>query len=179
LNKEDTLNSEKTAMSRKGPSAPTKALFEDNPWKPISYLPEPWILDYGCGKGADVDYLLSLGYRIHGYDPHFQPLLHNIKYDVIVCNYVLNTISHTARTIVLQDIVSRLSHKGVAFISVRSDKINGTPHEDGVITKKKTFQKSFTEKDLLELTNGELIFSNKNYITVKVTAENFKPKTLP
>ncbi|MGB6301873.1 MAG: methyltransferase domain-containing protein [Rivularia sp. (in: cyanobacteria)] len=48
-------------------------------------------LDYGCGRGGDVERLRSLGYKSEGYDPYYFP--GTVKpADVITMSYVLNVI---------------------------------------------------------------------------------------
>lgn len=58
-------NSHKTAIARNTPSAPCKWL--DKQGRCVGP-----ILDWGCGKGADVMYLRNA----YGYDPHFQVDFH-------------------------------------------------------------------------------------------------------
>jgi len=75
-------------------------------------------LDYGCGRGDDA---AELGCA--SYDPHYQPVMPEGKFDTIMCNYVLNVIeSPEAIMSVLADIRDRLNEHGVAYISVRANK---------------------------------------------------------
>lgn len=50
-------------------------------------------LDYGCGKGSDVEILKKKGYQSIGYDPYYFPDYPTEKADVISCGYVLNVLS--------------------------------------------------------------------------------------
>ena len=50
-------------------------------------------LDYGCGKGSDVQILREKGYQSVGYDPYYFPTLITEKADVVTCGYVLNVLS--------------------------------------------------------------------------------------
>lgn len=112
------LDPGRTAISRKKPSLPTRTFIDRGVLKGR-------ILDYGCGKGADVRYLRGQGCDIVGYDPHHAPegekYLHDNTYDTVVCNYVLNVVSaHTCKSIVA-DILRVLKPGGVAYITVRDD----------------------------------------------------------
>jgi len=118
-----------TAITRKNLSQPTKYLKKHN-------LLEGRILDFGCGKGFDTDYLASEGYDIIGYDPYFRPEKPEDKFDTIVCNYVLNVLDEKEEKKVLGEIKSLLVHCGFAYITVRRD-----IKKDGW-TKRGTFQRN-------------------------------------
>ena len=63
----------KTAIARPGPSAPAKKLTPciERVLAESSLNPSVrGVLDYGCGRGADVNYFRSLGIDAGGYDPH-------------------------------------------------------------------------------------------------------------
>lgn len=74
------------------------------------------ILDYGCGKGFDADY-----YGMDKYDVASFPKFPKKKYDVIVCNYVLNVVDSSEEEKILNNIKTLLKKKGKAFIAVRRD----------------------------------------------------------
>jgi hypothetical protein len=111
-------NSHKTAKTRNKLSAPMQYLL-DNELILSKGNYDNMILDYGCGKGSDADALL-----IDSYDPYYAPTYPTAKYDIITCNYVLNVIeSTTERSNVLSNIKSLLKPGGVAYVSVRRDKM--------------------------------------------------------
>ena len=114
---EDQVSSYKTAINRSGPSAPLRfiegSLELDN-----------LILDYGCGKGADVKYLKSKGYNVDGYDPYYNDIDLSSKdsyYDVVICNYVFNVLDASEEDSLMNSILSKLKVGGRAYISVRRD----------------------------------------------------------
>jgi hypothetical protein len=84
------------------------------------------ILDYGCGKCHEIN---NNHFKADGYDPHYRPDgINQQSYDVILCNFVLNTIESVfERVATIQRIRKLLSPDGVAYISVRNDKkkLNG------------------------------------------------------
>ena len=117
MNKLSEVISYGTAIKRSGPSAPLKAVESE-------LNKDTLILDYGCGRGADVDYLKINGYNICGYDPHWMPVDLSSKaelFDVILCTYVLNVLPKSHEDGIILDIKSHLSESGKAFVSVRRD----------------------------------------------------------
>jgi len=105
-----------TAIKRTKPSLPLRKLLDK---KSISGN----VLDYGCGKGFDAEYLQRLGYSVDSYDPHWKP--DGIKkqgYDSIVCNYVLNVLETDEEILsVIRRAASLLNKDGRAYFSVRRD----------------------------------------------------------
>ena len=78
------------------------------------------VLDYGCGRCHEVN---NKHFRADGYDPHYRPDgIKKLRYDTIICNYVLNVIEDPVeRAKVLAHIESLLTPAGYAYISVRND----------------------------------------------------------
>lgn len=130
------------------------------------------ILDYGCGKGYDVEALKELGYSISGYDKFIQDYRNDEaltrKYDVVTCNYVFNVIEDEAEH---ADVLATLKELGEkVIISVRADEkaVNDkwVAHKDGYITPRNTFQRFYTEEMVLKyFGNVEFI---KNTTTEKI-----------
>jgi len=122
-------NAHKTAKTRKKPSAPM-AYLESHGWLESSKT----MLDFGCGKGFDASY-----FGMAAYDPFHRPersALQPNTYDVITCNYVLNTITECEGEQALASIRDLLKDDGIAFIVVRRDiKVEGE-------TSKGTFQRN-------------------------------------
>lgn len=105
----------KTAISRKTISAPLKYLLSKN-----LINKNQTILDYGCGRGKDVQWLNENGYNVRGFDPHWNPDKDalNQKYDVILCTYVLNVVDGKIRKNIIKD----LTNLGkCAYYTVRRD----------------------------------------------------------
>ena len=114
---ENNVSSYRTAITRKGPSAPLKYIEG-------SLRPNTLILDYGCGRGADVSYLRKKGYCVDGYDPYYSNIDLSGKdsyYDVVLCNYVFNVLDKSEENTLMQNIMSKLKSGGKAYISVRRD----------------------------------------------------------
>jgi ATP adenylyltransferase len=99
-----------TAVSRKRPSTAMRFLDAKG-------LLVGDVLDFGCGRGFDVDH-----YGIDGYDPNWRsPELPKKKYDTITCNWVLNVVSPEEQVIILEQINGLLKPDGIAYITVRRD----------------------------------------------------------
>lgn len=150
----------KTAMMRRGSSRPCRLfwriiaqrLFRDQGRKRIR------LLDFGCGHGNDLEfYEDSSSVEAVGYDPHFMPDMPTGLFDVVMCNYVLNVIeTEEQRLEALTMMWSFVKPRGYLFLAARpsldiefqAQKSGWTPHGDGWVTKKGTFQHGMTNTEL-------------------------------
>jgi hypothetical protein len=81
-----------TAISRQKMSRPMKKMYESGKFD------NKRVLDYGCGKGFDVEYLKERKIDIQGYEPFASDKYLQLpegKFDIITNNYVLNVIENT------------------------------------------------------------------------------------
>lgn len=160
------IESWKTAIYRNNPSVPIKTT------EPLLELNNT-ILDYGCGRGFDFNYLKNKGFNIVGFDKYIEPYTSisvlEESYDVIYCNYVLNVIPYESERIaVLKQLDKMLKEEGKLFITVRSKNRGGKqkPYLDGVVTIKNTFQKYFSKVDIEELINKVFIDCKIEYLNI-------------
>jgi hypothetical protein len=117
----------KTAIARGRPSAPATVLrpFIERVVAEGARCPSVRaVLDYGCGRGADVDYFRSLGIDAVGYDPHvpfgFAESPAGL-FMVVTLIFVLNVLlTVEARLEVLRRAAARLAPDGVLIVAVRS-----------------------------------------------------------
>jgi DNA phosphorothioation-associated putative methyltransferase len=139
----------RTAIGRLLPSAPARAAVGAG-------LVRGKVLDYGCGRGTDVEYFRKHSTIAVGYDPGqaawaWPP---QGKYDFVQCAFVLNVIEDPAERVdVLKRIKGHLKAKGRALIAVRGAgdlKVKKTwePRGDGWRTPANTFQRAFTRDEL-------------------------------
>jgi diadenosine tetraphosphate (Ap4A) HIT family hydrolase len=103
-----------TAKERDTISFPAKILLNNN-------LLAGAMLDFGCGFGKDVELIKSKGFDIVGFDPHYFPTFPTIKFDTIICFYVLNVLQKEEQANVLMQISALLKPNGKAYFAVRRD----------------------------------------------------------
>ncbi len=103
-----------TAKERTSASFPTRWLFKNG-------MIQGRILDYGCGFGTDVKFLQKEGVDIDGYDNYHANTYPEGKFDIIICNYVLNVLLMDEQTEVLMHVSELLKPGGKAFFTVRRD----------------------------------------------------------
>lgn len=151
------IKTERTAQTRKDPSFPTKMFephFEENNVRTV--------LDYGCGKGRDVEALVKWGYNAVGYDPNFRPEKPEGKFDAVMLNYVLCVLpERRQRQLVLKNAISHLHRDGLLGIAVRparnikaeAKKGKWKTHKDGWLTGAGTFQRGYESYEILEMLN--------------------------
>jgi len=121
----------KTAMSRDGPSRPLKWLLKNKNliWE---FGDNNYILDYGCGRGKDVQHLENLIKEIsnlpelivRGYDPNYSSFgsWDMYYYDTILCTYVLNVVGPEEEDEIIRILNwKKLDQRSRIFLSVRRD----------------------------------------------------------
>jgi len=136
----------KTAIKRYNFSKPVQTLYENRLIKNgITFF------DYGCGKGDDVKGLKKMGIDAMGWDPVLKPETQMLEADVVNLGFVLNVIeNYTERADALRK-AFMLTKKvlSVSTIATQTTSSNtGTPYKDGILTKRKTFQKYYSQNEL-------------------------------
>jgi len=108
----------KTAIKRKTLSRPLKYLLKYG-----EIFKDDWILDYGCGRGDDVEWLESNGYDVRGWDPTWCKNTNYMyrSYDVVLCTYVLNVVNKNVRQQIIKRLKDLTHHRGSVYITVRRD----------------------------------------------------------
>lgn len=109
------------------------------------------LLDYGCGHGDDVGQLQHLGYEAEGWDPAHRPTGQRRPSDVVNLGYVLNVIEdQRERAEVLRSAFGYARRTLVVAVRVDRSLKDAEAFGDGVITKRSTFQKLYTQAELRE-----------------------------
>ena len=103
-----------TATERKELSVPTLYLLQQG-------LLKGRILDYGCGFGFDADELKRRGYDIEGYDNYYRPDYPKGKFNIVICNFVLDVLDPRAQAEVMMEVSKLLTPDGTAFFAVSRD----------------------------------------------------------
>ncbi len=112
-------NAYKTAIARKNPSVPARFVIK-------KCLPKHGfksILDWGCGRGRDVEFYREKGLRAEGYDPHYSPDMPKGKFDFVSCAYVLNVIDCPSKRFqCVRDFGDKLKKGGYCLVAIRPHK---------------------------------------------------------
>jgi DNA phosphorothioation-associated putative methyltransferase len=143
----------KTAMKRYTLSRPLALAMTHRVIEPFRR-----VLDYGCGRGADVRLLTQAGIVATGWDPYFLPDEPLQPAECVNLGYVLNVIENAIERRDTLKKAFALAEK-VLIVSVRVDRAFGeaTGFADGVLTKVGSFQKLYSQqefKDYLWATLG-------------------------
>ena len=143
-----------TAMARIEPSRPIRLAVEHG----ILTKKTPFF-DFGCGRGADVDWVASLGGKSRGWDPVHRPKERRTKTEIIGLTYVVNVIEDPVeRDRVLKEAWSLTS--GVLLVSARledeRDDAHIKPRADGWMTSRGTFQRFYDHAELGAWISGTL-----------------------
>jgi len=107
--------------------------------------------DYGCGYGSDGLEVARLGYVVGSWDPFYAPNEPLISSDIVNLGYVINVIenAHERREVLLK--AWELTQK-ILIVSAQvliDDPNRGVmAYEDGIITRRNTFQKYFEQEEL-------------------------------
>jgi DNA phosphorothioation-associated putative methyltransferase len=141
------------ALSRTDASRPARLSVADG-----LVLPGTTVLDYGCGKGADVRWLHGVGADAVGWDPHYRPDGERRPSDVVLLAHVVNVIEDPSER---ADTLKRAWDLAGAVLVVAARleseaRASGNAHEDGFITKLGTFQKLYDQGALKTWLEGTL-----------------------
>ena len=149
-----TVDRHKTALVRYELSKPVRTLLEYGQLRPGTT-----VLDYGCGQGADVTGLCSLGYAAQGWDPVHRAQGVRSEAEVVNLGYVLNVIEDPAERLETLVDAFRYARRLLvvsALITETVDTAKATPYADGVLTRANTFQKFYEQQELQQYVEDAL-----------------------
>lgn len=135
----------KTALTRYGFSKPVKSLIEYDQLPPGTTF-----FDYGCGLGDDVRALRELGFEASGWDPvHFREA-EKTAADVVNLGYVLNVIEDPAERLEALIHAWELARRLLVVSALIGEPTHADPEsfQDGILTRRQTFQKYFSQQEL-------------------------------
>ena len=136
----------KAAIARVTASKPVRLAVEAG-----LFPPDTTYFDYGCGHGADIEYIHRLGLTSSGWDPHFRPDVPHSPADVVNLSYIINVIEDTAERREALINAWGLAQKVliVAAQVLIDDRTRGViAYGDGIITSRNTFQKYYEQEEL-------------------------------
>ena len=141
-----TAGPHKTAIQRCSLSRPVALALEDG-----LLSKDTTFFDYGCGRGGDLLRLHKMRVRVSGWDPAFFPEEERNQADVVNLGYVVNVIEDPAERTVALCAAWELAEK-LLIVSARLEwearTTAGDFQGDGIVTRKRTFQKFFSQDEL-------------------------------
>ncbi len=168
-------NTDKTQITRIATSAPARFIHENGMDK-CEYL-----LHYGEGKAfQDTKLFREHADFVSVYDPYSphpanRVFPENSLVEKVIAIYVFNTLPPKERKEAVEKAMSLLDPGGQLIAAVRADKILGAAHYDGVVTKRDTFQKSYTmagvEKEYSQYGQVHINYANPGFILFTITKE--------
>lgn len=134
---------ERTAIRRVACSRPIALALAEGLINPATS-----VFDFGCGYGSDIRYLRSRGMKASGWDPYYQPKADIEQADVVNLGYVLNVIENPRERQEILQHAYGLANK-VLVVAVRVERVleDASAFGDGVVTKRGTFQKIYTQDE--------------------------------
>jgi len=107
--------------------------------------------DYGCGYGRDGFEVATLGYAVGNWDPFYAPNEPLIPSDIVNLGYVINVIENAQerREALLNawELTQRILIVSAQVLIDDPDR-GVMSYEDGIITRRNTFQKYFEQEEL-------------------------------
>ena len=141
-----TAGPHKTAIQRWSLSRPVALALEDG-----LLSTKTTFFDYGCGRGGDLQRLHKMGVPVSGWDPAFFPDEERTPADVVNLGYVVNVIEDPEERALALCAAWELAQK-LLIVSARlqweARTIVGDFQGDGIVTRKRTFQKFFAQDEL-------------------------------
>lgn len=149
---DNKLRRERTALRRVACSRPIALALSDG-----IITTDTSTFDYGCGYGADVRYLRTRKINATGWDPFHHPNSEFLPSDVINLGYVLNVIEDLEeRAETLRQAYSLAKRVLIVAVRVERALADASVFGDGVVTRRDTFQKIYTQDEFLNFLESVL-----------------------
>lgn len=140
------IDRHKAAIVRNALSKPVRAAVEAG-----LFTEGTTFFDYGCGHGGDHQRLAQQGFISEGWDPYYRPESPRTSAEIVNLGYIINVIEDQAER--RQALVNawELTQRVliVAAQVLVDDAVRGQiAYEDGIITRRNTFQKYYEQEEL-------------------------------
>ena len=135
-----------TAINRNVLSRPMQTLFR-NQFLDGKYS----IFDYGCGKGDDLRELRAHNVESQGFDPVYAPNNPKVVSDVVNLGFVINVIENPKERAECLREAFLLSRRLLVVSAMLANEVKQSRYSyygDGVVTKRNTFQKYYSQMEL-------------------------------
>ncbi len=136
---------QRTAMVRQGFSVPVQTLARHG------FLNGHYrLFDYGCGRGSDVRGLCDQGLSAAGWDPYYAPDEPIEPADIVNLGFVINVIEDAEERLQALTRAWSLAERllVVAVMLANENAPRGERFGDGVMTRRGTFQRYFTQAEI-------------------------------
>lgn len=140
---------EKTAIARNGLSQPVSVMVRYGMLRSDHQL-----FDYGCGRGDDVAIMQANGYAAFGWDPNHRPDGERRPADIVNLGFVINVIEDPHEREETLRAAWVYARKGMAVSVMVPGKYSVEGHvpvSDGFLSSRQTFQKYFSQDELVSL----------------------------
>lgn len=134
-----------TALVRHGFSAPIQTLTR------YGFLDgQRAVFDYGCGRGDDVRGLTENGIAANGWDPHYAPDFPIVPANIVNLGFVINIIEDMRERVTALQRAYEVAQEllVVSVMLANQNAVEGQRFNDGVLTRRSTFQKYYTQAEL-------------------------------
>ncbi|MDZ8078339.1 MAG: DNA phosphorothioation-associated putative methyltransferase [Nostoc sp. DcaGUA01] len=136
----------RAAIARTDISRPVRLAIE---WAILHQ--ETTFFDYGCGYGGDVQRVANLGYTSAGWDPYYYPDVPRTPADVVNLGYILNVIEDAEER--RQSLIEAWELTQQVLIVAAQVLVNAPSktqlaYNDGIVTRRNTFQKYYEQEEL-------------------------------
>jgi DNA phosphorothioation-associated putative methyltransferase len=141
----DLVDRHLTALHRQTLSAPVSIMTR------IGLIDETTsMFDYGCGRGHDVAALRSAGICASGWDPYFAPDEPIKPAHIVNIGFVINVIEDPTerREALCRAFALAKTALCVSAMLASDEEVQGKPYADGILTRRNTFQRYYTQNDL-------------------------------
>ena len=108
------------------------------------------LFDYGCGRGDDLRLLKAMNVKADGWDPVFRPKGRRQPADLVNLGFVLNVIEDAKERDETLRSAFKLARKALlvsVMLGNEAHRGKFVTHNDGVRTKRNTFQKYFSQDE--------------------------------
>ncbi|MEO0540233.1 MAG: DNA phosphorothioation-associated putative methyltransferase [Cyanobacteria bacterium P01_A01_bin.105] len=140
------IDRHKAALVRKALSKPVRLALEAGLF-PV----DTTFFDYGCGHGGDVTRVADQGFSSQGWDPYYQPDAPQQSAQVVNLGYIINVIEDPAErreALVKAWGLTQTVLIVAAQVLVADSRRGLMAYEDGIITRRNTFQKYYEQEEL-------------------------------
>ena len=136
----------KAAIARNNFSRPVRLALEAG-----FFSPGTMFFDYGCGHGGDITRIAQEGYTSTGWDPYYLPDNSRTPADIVNLGYIINVIEDAGERREALINAWELTRKVLivaAQVLINDSSRGSVAYNDGIITRRNTFQKYYEQEEL-------------------------------